>query len=83
MNTVYYNGELIPAEDWDYSLSKPKTKSSKKESKKTEVELPQEVTVPEEQSFVRGHSGSHPDADKCGDESKRSSMHFRVSKDRE
>ena len=48
MNTVYYNGELIPAEDWDYSSSKPKTKSSKKESKKAEVELPQEVTLPEE-----------------------------------
>lgn len=48
MNTVYYNGELIPAEDWDYSSSKPKTKSSKKESKKADVELPQEVAFPEE-----------------------------------
>ena len=48
MNTVYYNGELIPAEDWDYTLSKPKTKSSKKESKKAEVALPQEVAIPEE-----------------------------------
>lgn len=48
MNTVYYNGELIPAEDWDYTLSKPKTTSSKKESKKAKVELPPEVTTPEE-----------------------------------
>lgn len=48
MNTVYYNGELIPAKDWEYALSKPKTTSSKKESKKTEVELPSEVTTPEE-----------------------------------
>ncbi len=48
MNTVYYKGNLIPAEDWDYALSKPKIKSSKKESKKAEVELPQEVTAPEE-----------------------------------
>ncbi len=82
MNTVYYQGNLIPAEDWDYALSKPKTKSSKKESKKAEVELPQEVTLPEEQSFVRGHSGSNPDAHKCGDESKRSSVYIRVSKER-
>ena len=48
MNTVYYNGELIAAEDWDYALSKPKTKSSKKESKKAEVELPPEVPVTQE-----------------------------------
>jgi hypothetical protein len=48
MNTVYYKGDLIPAEDWDYALSKPKTTSSKKESKKAKVELPPEVTTPEE-----------------------------------
>ena len=48
MNTVYYKGYLIPAEDWDYALSKPKTTSSKKEPKKAKVELPQEVTSPEE-----------------------------------
>jgi len=48
MNNVYYQGNLIPAEDWDYALSKPKTNVSKKESKKAKVELPQEVTVPEE-----------------------------------
>ena len=48
MNTVYYKGDLIPAEDWDYALSKPKTKSSKKESKKVVVELPPEVTPTEE-----------------------------------
>lgn len=48
MNTVYYQGNLIPAEDWDYALSKPKTNVSKKESKKAKVELPQEVTSPEE-----------------------------------
>ena len=48
MNTVYYKGDLIPAEDWDYVLSKPKTNVSKKESKKAKVELPQEVTFPEE-----------------------------------
>ena len=48
MNTVYYQGDLIPAEDWDYTLSKPKTKVSKKESKKAEVALPQEVAIPEE-----------------------------------
>ena len=48
MNTVYYQGNLIPAEDWDYALSKPKTNVSKKESKKAEVALPQEVAIPEE-----------------------------------
>ena len=48
MNTVYYKGELIPAEDWDYALSKPKTTSSKKEPKKVKVELPPEVTPTEE-----------------------------------
>ena len=83
MNTVYYKGELIPAEDWDYALSKPKTTSSKKEPKKVKVELPPEVTSPEEQSFVRGNSCSNPDADKCGDESERSSLLIRVSKNRE
>ena len=48
MNTVYYQGNLIPAEDWDYALSKPKTNISKKESKKAKVELPPEVTPTEE-----------------------------------
>jgi hypothetical protein len=48
MSTVYYQGDLIPAEDWDYALSKPKTNVSKKESKKAKVELPQEVTPTEE-----------------------------------
>lgn len=48
MNNIYYQGELIPAEDWDYSLSKPKSTSSKKEPKKAKVELPPEVTDPEE-----------------------------------
>ncbi len=48
MNNVYYKGDLIPSENWDYALSKPKTKVSKKESKKADVELPQEVTATEE-----------------------------------
>ena len=48
MNTVYYKGDLIPAEDWDYALSKPKIILSKKESKKAKVELPPEVTPTEE-----------------------------------
>jgi hypothetical protein len=48
MDNIYYKGDLIPAENWDYTLSKPKTKSSKKESKKAEVELPPEVPVTQE-----------------------------------
>ena len=48
MSNIYYNGELIAAEDWDYALSKPKTTLSKKESKKAKVELPPEVTPTEE-----------------------------------
>lgn len=48
MSNIYYKGDLIPAEDWDYALSKPKTNVSKKEPKKAKVELPQEVTAPEE-----------------------------------
>ena len=48
MSNIYYKGDLIPAEDWDYALSKPKTNASKKEPKKAKVELPQEVTIPEE-----------------------------------
>lgn len=48
MNTIYYKGDLIPAEDWDYSLSKPKNKSGKKESKKTEAQPLPEVSTPQE-----------------------------------
>ena len=37
---VYYNGELIPAKDWDYNLGKPKVKQPKpKKETVTEVDL--------------------------------------------
>jgi len=36
----YYNGELIPAKDWDYKLNKPKVKEPKaKKEKVTEIEV--------------------------------------------
>lgn len=34
MDNVYYNGELIPAKDWDYETSTPKEISTKKETAK-------------------------------------------------
>ena len=39
--SIYYNGELIPADNWDYELKKPKAKKpkAKKESKTVEVEV--------------------------------------------
>lgn len=38
MANVYYNGLLIPAEDWDYELKQPKVMKEKTE----EVELKEE-----------------------------------------
>lgn len=37
--SVYYNGKLIPAKDWDYDLNKPKVKQPKKQEVVAEVEL--------------------------------------------
>ena len=50
MDRVYYNGELIPAEDWDYTLSKPNEDYNlgKKEPKKVAVSPAPEVSTPQE-----------------------------------
>lgn len=48
MDNVYYKGELIPAEKWDYTTSKPKENVSKKEPKKADVALPPEVALTQE-----------------------------------
>ena len=38
--SVYYNGQLIPAKDWDYNLGKPKAKEAKpKKEKTTEIQV--------------------------------------------
>lgn len=44
--SVYFNGKLIPAKDWDYDRKAPKVKEaklSKKEEPAVEVESPLEV----------------------------------------
>ena len=43
MKNVYYDGQLIPAKDWDYDKKKPKAKVSKKEPTVVSVDLLQEV----------------------------------------
>jgi len=48
MSNVYYNGELIPAEDWDYVTKKPKAKSTPKPKKET----PKPVEVEVDLSFI-------------------------------
>lgn len=39
---VYYNGELIPAKDWDYDKKKPKVKEPKAKKQEPVVEVPEE-----------------------------------------
>lgn len=48
MDNVYYNGELIPAEDWDYVTKRPKAKATPKPKKET----PKPVEVEVDLSFI-------------------------------
>ena len=39
---IYFNGELIPVEDWDYDTRRPKIKAAKQEVPEESIELIQD-----------------------------------------